>query len=129
MRPLWSSLSRLARPWAGQISVLHRNLASTPARSKAAPQGASEPLKKSKALSMPTLLTQPEFPARLVVYHAGTARTSWLAACKATTIFQFGIACMLIAPIYYYRESTQPDKKWRVLTAAGSTSLAPRPRV
>lgn len=40
------------------------------------------------------------FPQRLLIYHAGTGRTTFLACLKVTTIFSFAFFTFVAAPGY-----------------------------
>ncbi|KAH7156557.1 hypothetical protein EDB81DRAFT_757004 [Dactylonectria macrodidyma] len=40
------------------------------------------------------------FPERLIIYHAGTGRTTFLAMVKVTTLFMGAFFCLVIAPAY-----------------------------
>ncbi|KAK4231185.1 hypothetical protein QBC38DRAFT_467071 [Podospora fimiseda] len=40
------------------------------------------------------------YPAKLIIYHAGTGKTSFLAVLKLTTIFVFGFFGLILTPIY-----------------------------
>ncbi|KAK4170329.1 hypothetical protein QBC43DRAFT_328979 [Cladorrhinum sp. PSN259] len=40
------------------------------------------------------------YPAKLIIYHAGTGKTSFLAVLKLTTIFVFGFFCLIMTPTY-----------------------------
>ncbi len=41
------------------------------------------------------------FPERLIIYHAGTGKTTFLACLKVTTLFLFGFFDMIMTPAYF----------------------------
>ncbi|KAL2158031.1 hypothetical protein VTH06DRAFT_4841 [Thermothelomyces fergusii] len=43
---------------------------------------------------------KPAYPERLLIYHAGTGKTTFLACLKLTTLFVFGFFDMIVVPIY-----------------------------
>ncbi|KAL2180504.1 uncharacterized protein P884DRAFT_255677 [Thermothelomyces heterothallicus CBS 202.75] len=43
---------------------------------------------------------KPVYPERLLIYHAGTGKTTFLACLKLTTLFVFGFFDMIVAPTY-----------------------------
>ncbi|KAI5467603.1 hypothetical protein BGZ63DRAFT_31620 [Mariannaea sp. PMI_226] len=45
-----------------------------------------------------------EFPERLIIYHAGTGRTTFLAMVKITTLFMGAFFCFVVAPGYIKAE-------------------------
>ncbi|CAM1504665.1 Fc.00g022560.m01.CDS01 [Cosmosporella sp. VM-42] len=55
-----------------------------------------------------------ELPERLVIYHAGTGRTTFLAMVKVTTLFLGAFFCCIMAPSYY--KSEKP--KWEIASVA-----------
>ncbi|KAK3300522.1 uncharacterized protein B0H64DRAFT_17600 [Chaetomium fimeti] len=46
------------------------------------------------------LLDVTVYPERLIIYHAGTARTTFIACLKVTTLFVFGFFDMIMTPAY-----------------------------
>ncbi len=40
------------------------------------------------------------FPERLLIYHAGTPRTTFLACLKLTTLFTFAFFSLVVTPTY-----------------------------
>jgi len=64
----------------------------------------------------------PVFPERLIVYHAGTARSAFLGSLKVTTIFIFTFFCLVVAPAHWYEED---GEKWvaPVITLSGIVPL------
>lgn len=48
--------------------------------------------------------TSPELPERLLIYHAGTGRTAFLAFWKITTVFSCVFFCFVAAPSYVRAE-------------------------
>src|SRR6187402_31644 len=60
-----------------------------------------------------SLTQRTEFPARLLVYHAGTGRTVFLGCLKVTTIFICAFFCVVMAPTHFYAD----EPKW--VAAAG----------
>ncbi|KAH6650593.1 hypothetical protein F5144DRAFT_637588 [Chaetomium tenue] len=46
------------------------------------------------------LLDVTAYPERLIIYHAGTARTTFIACLKVTTLFVFGFFDMIMTPAY-----------------------------
>lgn len=48
------------------------------------------------------------FPERLLIYNAGTGKTTWVAFTKLGTIVLFAFGCLVIAPRLHYH----PDTPW-----------------
>ncbi|KAF7559316.1 hypothetical protein G7046_g4837 [Stylonectria norvegica] len=48
-----------------------------------------------------------EVPERLIIYHAGTGRTTFLAMIKITTLFMGAFFCFLVVPGYYKAEKAE----------------------
>lgn len=48
-----------------------------------------------------------ELPERLIIYHAGTGRTTFLAMIKITTLFVGAFFCLIVAPGYIKAEKSE----------------------
>ena len=57
-----------------------------------------------------------ELPERLIIYHAGTGRTTFMAMLKITTLFMGAFFCFIVAPSYI--KAGKPE--WS--TASGTPS-------
>ncbi|KAK0730357.1 hypothetical protein B0H67DRAFT_29480 [Lasiosphaeris hirsuta] len=70
--------------------------------SNSAPSGKTIPGTKSETSASPTLARAPRlaFPEHLVIYHAGTGKTTFLACLKLTTIFVFVFFGLIVTPSY-----------------------------
>lgn len=54
------------------------------------------------------LLTVPlELPERLIIYHGGTGRTTFMAMLKITTLFLGAFFCGIVAPSYVKAEKPE----------------------
>ncbi|OMP81651.1 hypothetical protein BK809_0002644, partial [Diplodia seriata] len=56
----------------------------------------------------------PVFPERLLIYNAGTGKTTWIAFTKLGTVVFFAFGCLVIAP----RLHAHPDSPWWAAPAA-----------
>lgn len=61
------------------------------------------------------------FPERLLIYHAGTGRTTFLAALKMTTVFVFGFFGFIVTPAYLSAEETP----WSTTALAAAAAVCP----
>lgn len=43
-------------------------------------------------------------PERILIYHGGTGRTLFLGVLRITTIFLFGVSCLVVAPAFMSSE-------------------------
>lgn len=87
-----------------------------------ASKNASKQQSKSHRITKINKLTEIEYPRQLVIYDAGEMRSTFVVFWKATAIFQFGVACVWFAPLFYKNEN-QPDKDVRLLQTVGSTII------
>jgi hypothetical protein len=74
--------------------------------------------KTERAVSRSVLTPKLELPEKLIIYHAGTGRTTFLAMVKITTLFLGAFFCFIVAPSYI--KADKPE--WE--TASGM-SLTP----
>ncbi|KAH7058842.1 hypothetical protein B0J12DRAFT_651717 [Macrophomina phaseolina] len=57
---------------------------------------------------------KPAFPERLLIYNAGTGKTTWIAFTKLSTVVFFAFGCLVIAP----RLHAHPESPWWAAPAA-----------
>ncbi|KAF4540878.1 60s ribosomal protein l6-1 [Lasiodiplodia theobromae] len=109
-------LPGIRSPCANKLSGLRL---SSNAAKQAAPKAAPAAPKDfvAKSASTKKLL----FPERLLIYNAGTGKTTWVAFTKLGTIVLFAFGCLVIAPRLHYH----PDTPWWAAPAA--ILLAPVP--
>lgn len=62
------------------------------------------------------------YPERLLIYHAGTARTAFIASVKLTSIFVFIAGAVFVAPLYYYDPAT-PDHVAGLIVLIGAIPM------
>ncbi|OCK79040.1 hypothetical protein K432DRAFT_78871 [Lepidopterella palustris CBS 459.81] len=67
--------------------------------------------------------SKPIYPSRLLIYHAGTQKTTFISFWKVTSFFLFGISCGLLAPRFFYAH----DESQPVLKAIGVMCLGAIP--
>jgi hypothetical protein len=128
---------RSSRPWAraARPTVRHRisqyvckscrhNFSTSSILRKTAEvtKNASKQQSKRYGIMKITKLTKVEYPRQLVIYDAGEMRSTFVVFWKATAIFQFGVACVWFAPLFYKNEN-QPDKDVRLLQTVGSKDI------
>jgi len=82
-------------------------------------KNASKQQSKRHRITKIIKLIKVEYPRQLVIYDAGEMRSTFVVFWKATAIFQFGVACVWFAPLFYKNEN-QPDKDVRLLQTVGS---------
>ncbi|GME41450.1 hypothetical protein GTA08_BOTSDO12804 [Neofusicoccum parvum] len=68
-----------------------------------------------------TSTKKPLYPERLLIYNAGTGKTTWIAFTKLGTIIFFAFGCLVIAP----RLHAHPESPWWAAPAA--IALTPLP--
>jgi len=125
---------RSSRPWAraARPAVRHRisqyvcsscrhsfSTSSILRKVAEASKNASKQQSKTYGMTKIIKLMELEYPRQLVIYDAGEMRSTFVVFWKATAIFQFGVACVWFAPLFYKNEN-QPDKDVRLLQTVGS---------
>jgi hypothetical protein len=68
------------------------------------------------------LISIVEYASRLLIYDAGTARTSWISFWKAMALLQFGTTLVFFVPPLWKNEN-QPDPNVRKMQAIMGTYL------
>ncbi|KAL2870258.1 uncharacterized protein BJX67DRAFT_279030 [Aspergillus lucknowensis] len=54
----------------------------------------------SSSTGLPKTVTRKGPPERILIYHGGTGRTIFLGMLRITTIFLFGVSCLVVAPAF-----------------------------
>lgn len=108
------SLARLRRPCAKSLHGLR--CSSTVAKHETQQAAAAAP---KSFVQKPD--KKPAFPERLLIYNAGTGKTTWIAFSKLSTVVFFAFGCLVIAP----RLHAHPEAPW--WAAPATILLTPLP--